>query len=168
MKKNMFIILIIVAVILVLNNKNMIRFRIISNSNSTEDQEIKYKVKDEIYPYLQELLSKSANYNDSKTIIESNITNLDNKIGNILEKNDIKQSYTINYGMNYFPEKKSDNKVYKEGNYESLVVKLGEGKGENWWCILFPPLCFNEISKEKNDKSEYKFYLFDIIKNLFK
>ena len=49
--------------------------------------------------------------------------------------------YKVNYGMNYFPVKKYDGVTYKEGNYESLVVSIGEAKGNNYWCILYPPLC---------------------------
>ena len=61
--------------------------------------------------------------------------------------------YSINFGLNYFPEKEYKGIVYEEGYYESLLITLGEGKGNNWWCVLFPPLCLLEA--EENTEVEY-------------
>ena len=71
-------------------------------------------------------------------------------------------SYNINYGLNYFPEKEYNGKTYKEGKYESLLVTLGKGEGNNWWCILFPPLCLVE-AEESEEEVEYGFFLKNII-----
>ena len=70
--------------------------------------------------------------------------------------------YNIKYGLNYFPEKKYKNVIYPEGNYESLVITLGEGVGENWWCVLYPPLC---LIDEENDNIEYDLYIKKIFEN---
>ena len=64
--------------------------------------------------------------------------------------------------MNYFPEKEFNNKIYKEGYYESLVITLGSGKGDNWWCLLFPKMCLVEI----NDNTEYKLWFKEVIDNI--
>ena len=71
-------------------------------------------------------------------------------------------SYSINYGLNYFPEKEYNGKTYKEGKYESLLVTLGKGEGNNWWCILFPPLCLVE-AEESEEEVEYDFFFKNII-----
>lgn len=63
--------------------------------------------------------------------------------------------------MNYFPEKEYKGVKYDEGYYESLVITLGEGKGKNWWCVLFPPLCL--VEAEESDKVEYKFFIKELI-----
>ena len=87
------------------------------------------------------------------------------EVKNILNKYDTE--YKINYGLNYFPEKNYKGVTYKEGNYESLVVKLGEGKGENFWCVLFPPLCLLEAEESDKEEVEYKSFIKEIIDKYF-
>ena len=69
--------------------------------------------------------------------------------------------YEVSFGLNYFPEKEYKGVVYKEGEYESLVITLGNGEGENFWCVLFPPICTLEV--EEDDDISYRF----LIKDLF-
>ena len=73
--------------------------------------------------------------------------------------------YKVNYGMNYFPIKKYDGATYKEGNYESLVVSIGEAKGNNYWCILYPPLCM--IDDNKSEEVKYDFKILELFKKIF-
>ena len=73
------------------------------------------------------------------------------------------KNYKIEYGMNYFPKKEYKNVIYEEGNYESLVITLGEGLGENFWCILFPPLCSMEKDIEESKNVEYKSIIKELI-----
>ena len=107
----------------------------------------------------------------------TNFTILDNNDSlNELKEQDIKQEvettlnqlnasseYTINYGMNYFPEKEYKGIKYEEGEYESLVITLGDGLGENFWCILFPPLCLLEAEETEKDEVEYTSFIQEII-----
>ena len=88
---------------------------------------------------------------------------LEKNINNTLKKENSQTTFRINYGMNYFPEKEYKNVIYKEGNYESLVVEIGEAKGENWWCVLFPPLCSIDVKKEDKDFVEYKSKVLEIL-----
>ena len=83
-----------------------------------------------------------------------------NKIEDILNKYDI--SYKINFGQNFFPQKNYQGITYPAGNYESLVITLGEGLGDNWWCVLYPPLCLIE-NKFDSSNIEYRSYIKDII-----
>ena len=85
-------------------------------------------------------------------------------INNTLKKENSQTTFRINYGMNYFPEKEYKNVIYKEGNYESLVVTLGDGLGENFWCVLFPPLCLLEGEEENTKDVEYHILVKDILK----
>ena len=78
---------------------------------------------------------------------------LNSDIDNYFKSINYNKGYNINFGYNYFPKKIYKGIEYKEGNYESLVVKIGEAKGDNWWCVLFPPICM--IEGEKSDKIEY-------------
>lgn len=71
--------------------------------------------------------------------------------------------YNVSYGLNYFPEKNYKGVTYKEGNYESLVITLGDGLGENWWCVLFPPLCLLEASEDNYSEYTYTTYVKEVL-----
>ena len=86
------------------------------------------------------------------------------KSKNTIEKYNV--SYDINYGKNYFPEKNFRGEIYPEGEYESLVISLGEATGENWWCVMYPPLCLVENKSKEKEEIEYKSYFWEIISRL--
>ena len=160
------IISLFIVTILVLVNKNdtkvlipdnAIRFRIIANSNSIEDQKEKIEIRNELEPILADVLTNSNTKEETKNEINLNM----NKINNLLKK--YEKNYDINYGLNFFPEKKYRGVTYKEGNYESLVVTLGDGLGDNWWCVLFPPLCLLEANEDNFDDITYTSYLQELI-----
>ena len=136
---------------------NSIRFRIISNSNNIKDQEIKLSIKQELEPLIKEILDNSDSLLETKTSIEKNMDNFKN----IIEKYNV--NYEINYGNNYFPEKEYKGVTYPSGNYESLVITLGSGLGENWWCVLFPPLCLLEAEESQSSDITYSSYIKEII-----
>ena len=134
--------------------QDAIRIRIVPNSNSKYDQQIKIKVKDKLKISLYDLLKNTKNSNQAKKVIKNNLDNIENDIKNVLQKENYNKKYNVNFGNNYFPEKEYKGVKYKEGYYESLLVTLGEGKGDNWWCVLFPPLCL--IEAEESTDAEYK------------
>lgn len=142
------------------NDEEVLRVRVIANGNSEYDQNIKNIVSNNLKNKLYDLLKNEQNIENARKIINNNIDNLGKIVENDLIKEDY--SYTINYGLNYFPEKEYNGKVYKEGKYESLLVTLGEGKGNNWWCILFPPLCLIE-AEESKEEVEYNFFFKTIL-----
>lgn len=145
------------------NNDNLIRIRILANSNNVHDQDIKEKVSNNLKSKLYELLQDKKDIETARKTIKENIPNIEKIISDNLK--DENYTYSINYGMNYFPEKEYKNKKYKEGIYESLLITLGEGKGDNWWCILFPPVCLLEA--EESEEVEYSFFLSDFINKIF-
>ncbi|MBP3920252.1 MAG: stage II sporulation protein R [Bacilli bacterium] len=142
-----------------------IRIRVLANSNEEYDQNIKTKVKEEVQVYMYDLLKDVKTTEEAKQVIEKNMKNLNKKIGNYLHQLNYNESFDINFGLNYFPEKEYKGIKYKEGLYESLLIKLGEGKGNNWWCVLFPPLCLLEA--EESDEIEYKSLVKEIIEKYF-
>lgn len=139
--------------------KDAIRFRIIANSNSQKDQELKLTIKNDVEKELYEILKSANNISDARKLIIDNI----DKVDNILNKYDIK--YEVHYGNNFFPEKEYKGIKYTPGNYESLVIKLGASLGDNWWCVLFPPLCKLDEEKDLTDK-EYRIFAFDLINKI--
>lgn len=138
-----------------------IRFRVIANSNNAQDQDVKYKVKDEVESYMASILQNVDNIDESRAIISTNLDNISNKVTNVFNKNNYKLNYKVNFGLNYFPEKEFKGIIYDEGYYESLVITIGEGKGDNWWCVLFPPLCMLEA--EESTDVEYKSFVKEIV-----
>lgn len=158
----------IFLMISVLNQKdynfdNMIRFRIISNSNSAKDIIIKQQVSDKVSKIL---FDKGNTREDVRNNIIENINLIEAETNKVFNENNYSKKFNINYGYNYFPEKEFDGKRLKEGIYESLVLTIGEGKGDNYWCILYPPLCMIDNTKEVKNKIEYKFKIIEYIKKL--
>lgn len=170
MKKFIMSLLIILFLIFGLKDKiiipdNAIRLRIIASSNDDYDQEIKLKVKDKVEDEMYKILDNTYSIALAKNRIENNLLNIDNVVKNTLKENNYNKSYNINFGKNYFPEKTYKGITYEEGMYESLVVTLGNGKGDNWWCVLFPPFCL--IEAEDSDEVEYRFKIKEILDKYF-
>lgn len=169
--KKLFVFLIVLTIIFVSNDlskeeviipRESIRFRVIANSDKKEDQDLKLKVKENLNKDIKKILNNKKSLIDSSKSIEENLPLLKETINKTLKDNNANIDYDINYGENYFPTKEYKNVIYKEGNYESLVVKLGKGEGQNFWCVLFPPLCF--IDEEESKDVEYHLLVKDIIK----
>ena len=167
MTKKLIIIAIIIT-ILCLNKqeqvtipKESIRFRVIANSNSIEEQ----KQKKEIVNNLSKELNKTSNLKnieESRKYIKRELPLFTEIVDKTLKDNNSNKEFHINYGKNYFPEKIYKNVVYKEGVYESVVITIGEGAGQNFWCVLFPPLCLID-----EDNIEYKSAIKEVIDKYF-
>ena len=148
MKKTIVLIIFALFAILISGNNEYveipstsIRMRVIAKSNDAEDQKDKIIVKSALEEKLYELTNAATTYQEIDDTIEENIDYLDSFIEETIVKNNIDATFTSNYGYNYFPEKEFKGLTYEAGNYKSFVITLGEGEGENWWCVLYPPLC---------------------------
>lgn len=139
-----------------------LRIRVIPNSNNEYDQNVKKKVKNQVQITMYNLLKDSKSVEEAREIVKNNLDKVDSEVKKILLTEDYKDNYDINYGYNYFPEKTYKGVTYNEGYYESLVVKLGKGEGDNWWCVLYPPLCLIE-----EDNTEYKSLIKEILNKYF-
>lgn len=138
-----------------------IRMRVIANSNSKYDQNIKMEVSKELQKSMYQLLKNTSGVKEARKIIKNHMGKLDDTVKNTLTRLDYDLGYEINYGMNYFPNKEFHGVTYPEGYYESVLVTLGNGEGNNWWCVLFPPLCLMEA--EESNKVEYKFFVKEML-----
>jgi stage II sporulation protein R len=167
------VILLLISIILYSKSNNefivipedSIRFRVIPNSNSIEDIYIKNEVMNSVQNEIH-MLGNFNNINDSRVSIQNNLINIESAVSEKLNKNKYDKSFSVNYGLNYFPKKEYKGVIYNEGYYESLVIKIGKGEGNNFWCVMFPPLCFLEA--EKSEKIEYKFFVKEIIDKILK
>ena len=165
MKKTLFICIILLLLYLI-NYKeynigeDSIRFRVIANSNSSKDILMKEKTVKE----LSTILFKDLNYDQTNENIYNNLKNIEDKINILFKNNNYNKDFNISYGLNEFPEKKYKGKTYKKGIYKSLVVRIGESKGNNYFCILYPSLCTIE---DIDNKENFKFKIFELIKDIF-
>jgi len=176
MKKTILILGLILGIYIVIGVKaeeiveipdESIRIRILGNSNSEYDQEKKEELRKEVQLYMQSLLKDAKNIDEARTIINNNLNNLNKNIDTYLHELNYDTSYNINFGLNYFPQKEYKGIKYKEGLYESLLITLGEGKGNNWWCVLFPPICLLEVEETETNEVEYKSFVKEIIEKYF-
>ena len=144
-----------------------IRFRVIANSNTAYDQNIKIQIRNLIQNKILELTKDTKSIKEVRNILIEHKEELYNITKEKLDTLGYDKNFKITYGNNYFPEKKYKGLTYKSGNYESLVITLGEGNGDNFWCVLFPPLCTLEVDESTSDV-EYKFFIKEIIDKYFR
>ncbi len=163
MKKIIFLTIAFIIGILVYKKNNeiiipsdSIRFRIIANSNDIKDLYKKKKLKKEIESDIYNLVINANNISDARSDLENNLDKIEELVSS--KTND----YSIKYGMNYFPKKTYKGVIYPSGNYESLVITLGKGLGDNWWCVLYPPLCLIDDNNTTSD-IEYRAFVYEII-----
>ncbi len=173
MKKIILILTLIIAVFIYKEIKNneviipdtAIRLRVIPNSNSVLDQNMKNKVK----KYLENNTYNLIKDEDSKEVarekIKNNIPKTKEDIEQIFNENNYNMNFSINYGLNYFPEKEYRGLKYEEGYYESVVISIGKAEGDNWWCVLFPNLCLVDL--ENTNDVEYKSWIVEKINKIF-
>ncbi len=147
--------------------KEAIRFRVVPSSNLEQDQQLKMKVKNQVQLELHDLLKNTNQVKEVRTTLSNNLMKIENTVEETLKEQESEQDFSVRYGLNYFPEKTYRGVTYKEGYYESLVVTLGEGKGDNWWCVLFPPLCLLEGEETGKNEVEYKSFVKELIDRFF-
>ena len=157
MKRFLCILIVIVAIVTLYgcassNNTSYLRIHIRANSNSEIDQNIKYGVKDLVVTYLTPYVENATSIGQVKDIINEHSYNLTKMIDSYLHDNNFDYGCTININNEFFPTKTYGNTTLKADYYDALIVALGEGRGNNWWCVVYPPLCFtgnNVVYKSK-------------------
>ena len=148
-----------------LQNADYLRIHIRANSNSDVDQKVKYKIKDAYIDFLTPKIAECKSKSDVQNVILSEKQNLELLADEILHKNgfDYKSDVKINQEM--FPTRSYDGYVLESGVYDAVIVELGSAKGNNWWCVIYPPLCFTDYST--SNAVVYKSKIMEIIKQFF-
>lgn len=130
-----------------------IRLRILANSDSEADQNIKYEVRDEVNQYISSLVDQMTNIEDARATVRKELPNIEQIVLETIEREGMDNDFHVEYGSNVnFPEKTYGPYVYPAGEYEAVKITIGEGKGANWWCVLFPPLCYVDVSDDTSDE----------------
>lgn len=125
----------------------VIRLHLIANSNSAEDQAVKLKVRDAILSEAEPLLYGVKSEAEARAIIEGSISLLEAAAERVLTENGFEYGAKVTLGYEYYPRRDYEGFYLPAGTYMSLRVLLGDASGENWWCVLFPPLCTASAEK---------------------
>ena len=120
---------------------SVFRLHIIANSNSEADQNLKLKVRDNIIKYMNSLTLNSADKNNIISIVSNNLNSFKDIAIKTIQENGYNYNVNIEIGNFYFPTKTYGDISFPSGTYDALKIEIGEAIGQNWWCVLFPPLC---------------------------
>lgn len=138
-----------------------IRLRILANSDNATDQWIKRKVRDAIVERMNEWVDEPGSIDQARETVQANLGEIERVVGDVLRQHGFDYDYQVEFGNVPFPAKLYGNKLYPAGDYEAVRVTIGAGEGQNWWCVLFPPLCFvdaanGEAVADDGDDAELK------------
>ena len=148
---------------------NLIRLHIIADSDDADAQSVKLMVRDAVISEVGERL-KSTDINESRAEIVNNLSEIERIADKTLKENGFTYTSHAEYGKFFFPRKEYDGITLPEGEYYGVRVILGSGGGQNWWCVMYPPMCFTEssggkLSEESDERlrSELNADSYDII-----
>jgi stage II sporulation protein R len=145
-------------------SQNLVRLHVIANSDSQEDQALKLQVRDAIIQYMKSELSNSKDIKQTISIINADLSKIEEVSREVIKNNNSSYSVKASLGNYPFPTKTYGDITLPAGDYQALRVVIGKGEGKNWWCVLFPPLCFIDATHgtiPDNVKQELKNSLTD-------
>jgi stage II sporulation protein R len=140
-----------------------IRLRILANSNTAADQKLKRDIRDEVNAQITTWVDELSTLSEAREIIRKQLPAIEDIVQNKLNDAGIEKTFSVELNKVAFPTKMYGDYIYPAGQYEAVLITLGEGEGKNWWCVLFPPLCFldfengdavKENKEGKSDKTE--------------
>lgn len=166
-KKVILIIFAVILICIIVNsnkteNNDELRIRVIANSDNEEDQNIKYLVVSVLKNYIT-----SNSSSDMKEMINCNINTIKSEIQYILDINNYDKEFSVAIKKTKFPPKQLNNSCISGGNYETLLVTIGEGKGKNWWSLLYPDYFNISFEDIESGEVEFKSYFYEKIKDIF-
>ena len=132
------------------------RLHVIANSDTEEDQKLKLKIKTRIVEYLEEILGKDADLEKTKEAVLTHLGEIEREAEKVVHEQGFDYPVKAVVEKTYFPKKSYGDCTFPAGEYEALNVKIGEARGHNWWCVLYPSLCFIEdtygvVTEEKKE-----------------
>ncbi|GGA64207.1 stage II sporulation protein R [Ornithinibacillus halotolerans] len=124
-----------------------IRLRILANSDNDKDQQIKQAVRDNVNAAITEWVAHITDIEEARTLLENRIPEISEIVKQTLEEQGENRDFDVEYNDSVsFPTKIYGSYLYPAGEYEAILITIGEGDGSNWWCVLFPPLCFLDFA----------------------
>ncbi len=144
------------------SSDSVVRIHIRANSNSDEDQSVKLKVRDEVVEYISDRIEGCEGSDEVLEVLESNLSNLEKIANKVLSANGYTYSSSASIDYEYFPSRDYDGVTFPADYYNALIIRLGSGTGDNWWCVAYPPLCF--VGEENTgEKVRYKSKLLELL-----
>ena len=140
------------------------RIHIRANSNSEADQNVKYIVKDAVVDFLIPLLSDVETKDEAEDVMNANLDQIEEVADEVLLENGFTYKSSAYISFEEFPTREYDDLVLEEGYYDALILALGTGSGDNWWCVVYPPFCFLETKNSEN--YVYISKIWEIINNI--
>ena len=146
---------------------SVFRLHVIANSNSDEDQNLKYIVRDKVIEYMSSISQNASSKEEVIKIAKANLDKIQAIASQTIRENGYTYSVNVEVGNFSFPSKRYGDITLPPGYYDALRIKIGKAEGQNWWCVMFPPLCFvdvtsgvvpdesKEIMKENLSKEEF-------------
>lgn len=158
-----------------------IRLRILANSDQEADQQLKHIVRDRVNEVITEWVEHIDDIEEARQLIQDRLPEIENIVREAVAESGDNNEFSVDYGKNItFPMKLYGDYLYPAGEYEAILITIGAGEGSNWWCVLFPPLCFLDFSfgttvdaqdaespgeeiveEEEEQETEVKFFLFE-------
>lgn len=120
----------------------VVRIHIRANSNNVEDQEVKLCVRDRVIGFITPLIAECSNSGEVKEMLTLRLDDIENIADNVLSESGFEYVSRAEIRNEYFPTRQYGDKVFPADYYDALIVELGSGIGDNWWCVAYPPLCF--------------------------
>ena len=127
--------------------EKLIRFHVIANSDGEADQSLKLKVRDEVLKYIQPILKESESVEQSRKILNEKNDEILQIAEKVIKDNGYDYKVESTLSNEYFPVKTYGNITLPQGQYEAYRIIIGNGEGQNWWCVMFPPICFVDITR---------------------
>ncbi|MBR5314545.1 MAG: stage II sporulation protein R [Clostridia bacterium] len=128
---------------------NTLRLHVLANSDTTEDQQLKLLVRDAVVKEADSITEGIDNFDDAKSVYSSKLEQLKNVAQNVVYENGYSYKVDVVLSEEYYPERQYGTFRLPSGRYNSLKVSIGESEGQNWWCVLFPPLCVDAAKAEE-------------------
>lgn len=145
---------------------NLLRIHIRANSNEILDQNVKYKIKDSFVEFLTPLVADCDTKQKAIDLINKNSSQLKKIADDILKQNNFDYTSNIKISKEQFPTRVYGDYTIPSGIYDAIIVELGTGDGNNWWCVIYPPLCFTNFSTNSQN-IVYRSKIMDIINKFF-
>lgn len=120
----------------------ILRFHVLANSDTIEDQNVKLQVRDAVGTYLKPYLAQAEGLEKTKEIVDAHLQEIIDISEQTLQENGYAYSVKASILKTDFPEKTYGSYTFPKGTYEALQIVIGEGEGQNWWCVLYPNMCF--------------------------
>ncbi len=146
----------------VLSTEEYLRIHVRANDNSSTAQRLKYEVKDGVVAYLTPLLNNCKSKAEARRVVLGEKNNLTTIANRILQENGANYTANTEVKSEIFPTRVYSGISLPYGKYEALIISLGNAQGENWWCVVYPPLCFT--GESENQPMEYRSFLYDLFR----